>query len=218
MEDAVRTQDPEIFTTEGKHPQYYIRPFVDTFDQNGRPVKRQQRVYLGRLADVGKRDAIKKKNEVMARINRSQVVLQAQLRLGGLLDYYIQQFVRNPEKLAASTRAKYETHIKKPHPPRVGRPYALRVEPLSPFRNQILVLSGIKANWNCSHLASSGSFLRGATHGGRNEGEIIADVSMDQILSRRFAKETKKASLGLSMDLPSGIVKWERAIEDWCSH
>jgi hypothetical protein len=77
------------------------------------------------------------------------------------------------------------------------------LEPLAPFRNQMLVLSGIKANWNYIHAGASGSFLTGATHGGRNEIEIIADVSMDQLLARRFAKETQVASLELSMDMPA---------------
>jgi hypothetical protein len=77
------------------------------------------------------------------------------------------------------------------------------LDPLAPFRNQMLVLSGIKANWNYIHAGASGSFLTGATHGGRNEVEIVADVSMDQILARRFAKETQVASLELSMDLPN---------------
>jgi hypothetical protein len=77
------------------------------------------------------------------------------------------------------------------------------LEPLAPFRNQMLVLSGIKANWNYIHAGASGSFLTGTTHGGRNEVEIIADVSMDQLLARRFAKETQVASLELSMDLPA---------------
>jgi hypothetical protein len=77
------------------------------------------------------------------------------------------------------------------------------LEPLAPFRNQMLVLSGIKANWNYIHAGASGSFLTGATHGGRNEVEIVADVSMDQILARRFARETQVASLELSMDLPA---------------
>jgi hypothetical protein len=54
---------------------------------------------------------IKKKNEIMARVNRTQIVLQAQIPFGQLLDYYLEQFVRNPEKIAASTRSKYETHI-----------------------------------------------------------------------------------------------------------
>src|SRR5450432_2523900 len=77
------------------------------------------------------------------------------------------------------------------------------LEPLAPFRNQMLVLSGIKANWNYIHAGASGSFLTGASHGGRNEVEIIADVSMDQLLARRFANETQVASLELSMDLPA---------------
>jgi hypothetical protein len=77
------------------------------------------------------------------------------------------------------------------------------LEPLAPFRDQMLVLSGIKANWNYIHAGASGSFLTGTTHGGRNEVEIVADVSMDQLLARRFARETQVASLELSMDLPA---------------
>ena len=62
------------------------------------------------------------------------------------------------------------------------------LEPLAPFRNQMLVLSGLKANWNYIHAGASGSFLTGTTRGGRNEVEIIADVSMDQLLARHFAQ------------------------------
>src|SRR6266542_2028952 len=35
------------------------------------------------------------------------------------------------------------------------------LEPLAPFRNQMLVLSGIEANWNYIHAGASGSFLTG---------------------------------------------------------
>jgi len=77
------------------------------------------------------------------------------------------------------------------------------LQPLEPFRDQMLVLSGIKANWNYIHAGASGSFLTGTTRGGRNEIEIIADVSMDQLLARHFAAETQVASLELSMDLPA---------------
>jgi hypothetical protein len=77
------------------------------------------------------------------------------------------------------------------------------LEPLAAYRSQMLVLSGIQANWNYIHAGASGSFLTGATHGGRNEVEIVADVSMDQLLARRFAKETQVASLELAMDLPA---------------
>ncbi len=74
------------------------------------------------------------------------------------------------------------------------------LEPLAPFRDQMLVLSGLKANWNYIHAGASGSFLTGTTRGGRNEVEIIADVSMDQLLARHFASETQVASLELAMD------------------
>src|SRR5688572_14633981 len=77
------------------------------------------------------------------------------------------------------------------------------LEPLAAFRNQMLVLSGIKANWNYIHAGASGSFLTGTTRGGRNEVEIVADVSMDQLLARHFAKETQVASLELAIDPPN---------------
>src|SRR6516165_8735576 len=77
------------------------------------------------------------------------------------------------------------------------------LEPLAPFKNQLLVLSGIKASWNYIHAGASGSFLTGTPRGGRNEIEIFADVSMDQLLARHFANETQVASLELSMDAPA---------------
>ncbi|HYJ94844.1 MAG TPA: DUF1552 domain-containing protein [Vicinamibacterales bacterium] len=86
-----------------------------------------------------------------------------------------------------------------------GRDFQLSpiLEPLAPFRNQMLVLSGINASWNYIHAGASGSFLTGTTRGGRNEVEILADVSMDQLLARHFANETQVASLELSMDAPA---------------
>jgi hypothetical protein len=86
-----------------------------------------------------------------------------------------------------------------------GRAFELSriLEPLAPFRERTLVLSGLKANWNYIHAGASGSFLTGTTRGGRNEVEIIADVSMDQLLARQFARETQVASLELAMDAPA---------------
>jgi hypothetical protein len=77
------------------------------------------------------------------------------------------------------------------------------LEPLAPFRNQLLVLSGLRASWNYIHAGASGSFLTGTTRGGRNEVEVIADVSMDQLLARQFARETQLASLEIAMDGPA---------------
>ena len=86
-----------------------------------------------------------------------------------------------------------------------GRAFELSpiLEPLAPFRNQLLVLTGVNASWNYIHAGASGSFLTGTTRGGRNEIEILADVSMDQLLARHFASETQVASLELAMDAPA---------------
>ncbi len=86
-----------------------------------------------------------------------------------------------------------------------GRAFELSpiLEPLAPYRDQMLVLSGIKANWNYIHAGASGSFLTGTTRGGRNEIEIVADVSIDQLLAKHFAAETQVPSLELSMDVPA---------------
>jgi hypothetical protein len=67
----------------------------------------------------------------------------------------------------------------------------------------MLVLSGIKASWNYIHAGASGSFLTGTPRGGHNEIEIIADVSIDQLLGRHFAQETQLATLEICMDLPA---------------
>jgi hypothetical protein len=77
------------------------------------------------------------------------------------------------------------------------------LEPLAAFRNQMLVLSGLRASWNRSHAGASGSFLTGTTRGGRTETELLASTSMDQLLAKEFGKLTQLASLELSMDAAS---------------
>jgi len=77
------------------------------------------------------------------------------------------------------------------------------MEPLAPYKEQMLVFSGIKASWNYIHAGASGSFLTGTPRGGRNEIEIIADVSIDQLLGRHYEKETQLATLEICMDQPA---------------
>ena len=90
-------------------------------------------------------------------------------------------------------------------PAAAGRAFELTpiLEPLAPFRDQMTVLSGIQANWVQIHAGASGSFLTGIRRGGRTETEIVADVSMDQLLAREFGRETQVGSLELSMDVPA---------------
>src|SRR5882672_6857774 len=77
------------------------------------------------------------------------------------------------------------------------------LEPLAPFRDQLMVVKGLKAKWNYIHAGAPGSILTGTPSGGRNEVEIFADVSMDQILARHFGSDTQVASLELAMDAPN---------------
>jgi hypothetical protein len=77
------------------------------------------------------------------------------------------------------------------------------LEPLAPYKDKMLVFSGIKASWNYIHAGASGSFLTGTPRGGRNEIEIVADVSIDQMLGRHYEKETQLATLEICMDQPA---------------
>ena len=90
-------------------------------------------------------------------------------------------------------------------PATVGRDFELTpvLEPLARHREQMLVLSGLNANWNVAHAGAGGSFLTGVTRGGSNEAEILADISVDQLLANQLGKHTQLASLELSMDAPA---------------
>src|SRR5918995_2783927 len=77
------------------------------------------------------------------------------------------------------------------------------LQPLEPYRNQMLVLSGIHANWVAIHAGASGAFLTGTPRGGKTEIEIFADTSMDQLLARHHAGETQIGSLEMAMDPPA---------------
>jgi hypothetical protein len=90
-------------------------------------------------------------------------------------------------------------------PTTVGRDFELTpiLQPLAAHKERMLVLSGLKANWNIAHAGAGGSFLTGVTRGGRNEVEILADVSVDQLLAVHLGKETQLSSLELSMDAPA---------------
>src|SRR5215471_10898765 len=77
------------------------------------------------------------------------------------------------------------------------------LEPMAPYRDRMLVLSGLRSSWNYIHAGASGSFLTGTPRGGKSEIEIIAEVSIDQLLARHFSSETQVGSLELSMDAPA---------------
>lgn len=77
------------------------------------------------------------------------------------------------------------------------------LEPLAAYREQMLILNGLHASWNYIHAGASGSFLTGTPRGGRNEIEIIAEESIDQMMGKHFEKETQLGSLQMAIDPPA---------------
>ena len=87
-------------------------------------------------------------------------------------------------------------------PTAAGRGFELTpiLKPLAPFRNQLLVLSGLRASWHLLHAGAATSFLTATPGGVRNETDILARTSIDQVLATHFSSETQLGSLELSMD------------------
>ena len=87
-------------------------------------------------------------------------------------------------------------------PPTVGRDFEITpiLQPFAPFRDQLLVLSGINATWVNVHNGAAVQFLTGVTSGGKSRGELLAGVSMDQMIAREFGRETQLASLELATE------------------
>ncbi len=72
------------------------------------------------------------------------------------------------------------------------------LQPLAPFRDQILVLTGLSGPRSAtSHTGGSTMFLTGVTPSGRG---IELATSMDQVVAKEFGQHTQLASLELALD------------------
>ena len=76
-----RYQMPTVMKTTGKKPQWYIRPWVDMLTNEGKLNRQPKRIYLGPVAEMGKRQAQAKRNEIMATINRADSSASASHRV-----------------------------------------------------------------------------------------------------------------------------------------
>jgi integrase len=103
-----RYQDPKVETrTDVKRPFYFIRVFVPVFTDKGLE-RRRQVLQLGYCDEISKREANARKQQVMTPINAGKFLIQSQVPFSEILKRFRE--VRLPQ-LAASTRAKYESHI-----------------------------------------------------------------------------------------------------------
>ena len=87
-------------------------------------------------------------------------------------------------------------------PTTVGRGFEIPpiLQPMAPFRDLMLMFSGLDASWSAAHAGASGSFLTGTLRGGQKETDVVADTSIDQMLAREFGKSTPLASLEVAID------------------
>jgi integrase len=100
-----RYQNPPV--RQSKNGTWFARAWIDVLTEDG-PKRRQKTFVLG-PPEIGKRKATTEKNRIMAEINRSGYMIQSQIRLSSFLEHYERAHI---SKLAASTRAKYCSHIK----------------------------------------------------------------------------------------------------------
>jgi hypothetical protein len=75
------------------------------------------------------------------------------------------------------------------------------LQSLAPFRDRLLVLSGLNApEGGGTHLGATTKFLTGFPGKATRGGGVEAGMSMDQIVAREFAQHTQLASLELGLD------------------
>ena len=128
----MRYQEPPIKKTQGKNPKYYVRPYVDVFKQDGTVGRTKQRFYLGSVESTSKNDAKAERQKVLNTLNNGKHVLQAQVEFGAILDVFEQKFLNVKGNLAASTQAKYTSHLKKHIRPAFG------LRPIADINNQFI--------------------------------------------------------------------------------
>ena len=74
------------------------------------------------------------------------------------------------------------------------------LQPLTPFRSQLLILTGLEgADSRGSHSGAASRFLTGVG-GSSSQGRVLAGTSIDQMVAKTFAKDTQLPSLELSLD------------------
>jgi Protein of unknown function (DUF1552) len=74
------------------------------------------------------------------------------------------------------------------------------LQPLAPFRDQMIVVSGLDgAKSKGSHSGAASRFLTGFG-GTSSPAGVLASTSIDQIVAKEFARHTQLASLELSLD------------------
>lgn len=103
---TVRAQDPKV---QRHGNSWRIRVWVTKISEDGTAVRVLESFRLGKIGEVSRDEAIQKKRDLLQTLNAGPVLVQAKLRFSTLIERYEELAL---PALAASTRAKYEQHIK----------------------------------------------------------------------------------------------------------
>jgi integrase len=87
-----RYQKPSVFKTKGKRPEFFFRARVDVLISSGEArstVRREQAYYVGYVDEIGKREAEKRRDEILGKVvNRPQSSIPSQVKFADVLKVY----------------------------------------------------------------------------------------------------------------------------------
>lgn len=124
-----RYQRPSVKQTETQSKssrRWYFEARVDVLLGDGKTVRRQQQFYLGNVSEMGRREAEKRRDEILAeKINRPDIVIPTQVKFGFVLDKWLATVdVRD------STYQGYESMVRKHLRPRWGEVSVRDITPM----------------------------------------------------------------------------------------
>lgn len=105
-----RYQEPEIFKTKSKRPEWYFRARIDVLMAPGVLERREKTYYLGFCDEMKKNAAKVARDKVLEEvINRPQLVINSQVKFSKMVEAYKRDYLPN---LRPITRPVYESLIK----------------------------------------------------------------------------------------------------------
>lgn len=122
-----RYQKPNVRKTAARNPQWWFKARVDAITEEGTD-RIEKPYYLGFCREVTKREAEKKRDAILEKINQPQLILTSQVAFASVLDSFLKVGM---EEIGQVTRQGYESLIKVHFRPMLG---SLRMCDLTPLR------------------------------------------------------------------------------------
>lgn len=122
-----RYQKPNVRKTEARNPQWWFKARIDSITEAG-IARIETPYYLGFCNEVTQREATKRRDAILDKINQPQLILTSQVAFGSVLDSFLKLGM---EEVGQTTRQGYESLIKVHFRPALGN---LRMCDLTPIK------------------------------------------------------------------------------------